>query len=166
MMTARPGGQARGRYRARTWLRKHLPQVLADRIGKGRQDCGKHEWYNQDGRVDSCYHCQPGRRPHRKIEFELGEEVNPKDARLSLPEAYLAMYYFVEAYWERGGRADGILTMLVHDLGPLADPTSPDTLETTDPAFWSDWVAAVKRALAEGFPDLGGFYDPSKGPKG
>ncbi|MFD0276846.1 hypothetical protein ACFVHB_23475 [Kitasatospora sp. NPDC127111] len=54
-----------GRYRLRTRLRAHLPWFLVDRgvARKGRRDCGDHEWYNHDGLVARCYHCEPGQRP-------------------------------------------------------------------------------------------------------
>jgi hypothetical protein len=71
---------------------------------------------------------------------------------LSARDAYLAMYYFVREYWERGGRRDGNVTLLCNDLGPLEDPSDPGRVKTTDPAFWDDWLAAVKRARTEGFP--------------
>jgi hypothetical protein len=51
-----------GKYRRRTWLRRHLPYFLARRIPKGSTDCGDHEWYNHDGVVDHCYHCRVGVR--------------------------------------------------------------------------------------------------------
>ena len=49
-----------GKYRMRTWLRRHLPYLLADRIPKGRQDCGNHEWYRSKEDVWECYHCVLG----------------------------------------------------------------------------------------------------------
>lgn len=52
------------RFRFRTWLRRVTPHFIADRIGKGSSDCGSHEWYNQDGVTDHCYHCTVGRRSH------------------------------------------------------------------------------------------------------
>ena len=45
---------------------------------------------------------------------------------LSLTDAYLAMYYFVREYWERGGRRDGSVTLLLTDLGPTADALHPE----------------------------------------
>ena len=48
-----------GRYRARTWLRGRLPAALADRVPKGRRDCGAHEWYRADEQAWRCYHCEP-----------------------------------------------------------------------------------------------------------
>jgi len=72
-------------------------------------------------------------------------------AALTPRDAYLAMYYFVKAYWERGGRRDGSVTMLSHDLSPSED-VDPQKLMTTDPAFWDDWLAAVEKAQTEGLP--------------
>ena len=53
-----------GRYRWRTRLRRHLPWFLVNRgiAGKGRGDCGAHEWYNADGVIARCYHCEAGMR--------------------------------------------------------------------------------------------------------
>jgi hypothetical protein len=71
-----------GKYRLRTWLRKHLPYLLSDRIPKGAQDCGDHEWYRQDEEWDACYHCVVGRRPHEPISEEAprGEFGQPVSA--------------------------------------------------------------------------------------
>jgi hypothetical protein len=78
-----------------------------------------------------------------------------KDDILSAPltptQAYLAMYNFVRDYWERGGRRDGSLTMLVHDLRPSAGHDA-DKIITNDPALWDDWLAAARKARNEGFP--------------
>ena len=71
---------------------------------------------------------------------------------ISVNDAYLAMYRFVDAYWERGGRGDGSVTLLRHALGPSADPHDQTAIQTSDPASWGDWLAAVKAAKAEGFP--------------
>jgi hypothetical protein len=73
-------------------------------------------------------------------------------ATLSLKDGYVAMYYFVRAYWERGQRRDGSVTLLLNALGPAPDPEDPESVTTNDPAFWDDWLAAVKRAQAEEFP--------------
>lgn len=52
------------RYRWRTSLRRHLPWFLIDIgvAGKGRHDCGDHEWYKATDDEDRCYHCSVGRR--------------------------------------------------------------------------------------------------------
>lgn len=64
----RGGAMTRPKYRARTWIRIHLPHVLSDRIPKGRYDCGAHDWYNADDVVERCYHCVVGVRPRRESE--------------------------------------------------------------------------------------------------
>ena len=45
-------------------MRRRLPWFLVDRgiAGKGLGDCGDHEWYNHDGAVAWCYHCEVGER--------------------------------------------------------------------------------------------------------
>ena len=62
------------------------------------------------------------------------------------------MYYFVRAYWERGGKRDGNVTLLLSAIGPFEDPKAPEGLMTTDPAFWDDWLTAVEQARAKGLP--------------
>ncbi len=62
--TQPPPAASRVRYRGRTWLRGILPTPLQLLAPKGAQDCGAHEFYNHDGRVDRCYHCTFGERPH------------------------------------------------------------------------------------------------------
>jgi hypothetical protein len=54
----------KGRYRWRTRLRRGLPWFLVDRgiAGKGTDGCGAHEWYNHDGVIARCYHCEVGER--------------------------------------------------------------------------------------------------------
>jgi hypothetical protein len=59
----RTTNQGTGKYRWRTWLRIHVPGLLARRIGKGVEDCGAHEWYNADDVTERCYHCAVGSRP-------------------------------------------------------------------------------------------------------
>ncbi|MFJ3792288.1 hypothetical protein [Kitasatospora sp. NPDC090091] len=46
-------------------MRSHLPSFLVERgpARKGRRDCGAHEWYNHNGVVARCYHCEVGERP-------------------------------------------------------------------------------------------------------
>jgi hypothetical protein len=67
-------------------------------------------------------------------------------------DAYLAMYYFVKSYWERGGKRDGSVTLLLHAIGPSQDPNAAQQLITTDPAFWDDWLAALESARTKGLP--------------
>jgi hypothetical protein len=56
-----------GRYRWRTHLRRKLPVFLGP--DKGQADCGNHEWYNDDGGVEHCYHCHVGERPYSLEHF-------------------------------------------------------------------------------------------------
>lgn len=83
-----------------------------------------------------------------EIQVEPGDEQD----HLDLKTAYLAAYYFVTAYWERGGRRDGSVTLLLNALGPSDSDLHPKQLETNDPAFWNDWLAAVERARIQGVP--------------
>lgn len=71
---------------------------------------------------------------------------------ISVKDAYIAMYHFVDAYWKRGGRRDGSVSLLRHAIGPSADPRDEAVLETADPASWGDWLAAVETARAKGLP--------------
>ena len=69
-------------------------------------------------------------------------------------DCYLAMYYFIRSYWERGGKRDGSVTLLVQALSPSRDPSDPNVVMTDDPAFWEDWIAALNQAGEEGFPTV------------
>jgi hypothetical protein len=72
---------------------------------------------------------------------------------LTPKEAYLAMYYIIDAYWERGGRLNGSVTLLRHAAGPeKTDPEDADALWTTDPAFWDLWLKAIEKTRTEGIP--------------
>jgi hypothetical protein len=62
------------------------------------------------------------------------------------------MYYFVDAYWERGGKRDGNVMLLRKAMMPFKDQADGETVATDDPAFWDDWVAALTRARNEGMP--------------
>jgi hypothetical protein len=73
--------------------------------------------------------------------------------QVSVKDAYIAMYHFVDAYWERGGRRDGSLTLLRHALGPTVDPRDETALQTSDPASWNDWLKAIRIAKTKGLPD-------------
>lgn len=42
-------------------MRAYGPQVLSERINKGRRDCGSHEWYRSKGETWLCYHCDVGK---------------------------------------------------------------------------------------------------------
>jgi hypothetical protein len=68
-------------------------------------------------------------------------------------QAYLAMYYFIDAYWQRGGQLDGSVRLLRHAVGPTADPSDESVLQTADPASWTDWLTAIETAESHGLPD-------------
>ena len=58
--------------------------------------------------------------------------MSDETARLTVRQAFEATRYFLQAYWERGGRRSDDLAMLLGDLD-------------FDPAQWSDWLAAVSK---------------------
>lgn len=78
---------------------------------------------------------------------------NETRAVLTPHEAYLAMYYFVDAYWERGGKRDGNVMLLRHAMMPFKDQPDPETIATDDPAFWDDWIVAIRKARRDGLPE-------------
>jgi hypothetical protein len=80
-------------------------------------------------------------------------QVSASD-QITVRDAYVAMYRFVDAYWKRGGERDSAVTLLRHALGPSADPRDDTAILTSDPASWNDWLNAVKLATSEGLPDL------------
>jgi hypothetical protein len=95
--------------------------------------------------------------------MSLGD--TPSRSSLSEREGYLAMFYFLNDYFARGGKRDSGMVMLVHDARPLVDPTSPDALRTTDPALWDDWKAAIRRARSEGVPPEDSWDRPPPPPE-
>lgn len=56
-------------------------------------------------------------------------------------EAYIAMIYFLEQYYERTGSDDV--------GGLLGDMILIGNEETMDPALWNDWLDAVKKMKLE-----------------
>jgi hypothetical protein len=70
--------------------------------------------------------------------------------QISVTTAYIAMYRFVEAYWERGKRRDGSVTLLCSDLTPYVEPKVEGAIWTSDPAFWNDWLEAITIAVETG----------------
>lgn len=71
---------------------------------------------------------------------------------LDLADAYVAMYYFIDAYWKRGKRLDGSVALLLHAVGPSRINEDRTEVETADPACWNDWLAAVAIARENGLP--------------
>ena len=56
-------------------------------------------------------------------------------------QAFLAMFLFLEAYWERNGRPDE-LGSLLGSMMALQDGMPADS------AMWTDWRVALERAVA------------------
>jgi hypothetical protein len=86
--------------------------------------------------------------------MSLGENENVSGSdQITVRDAYLAMYWFVDAYWKRGGQRDDGVALLRHALGPSANSENETAVETSDPASWSDWINAVRTARIEGLPN-------------
>lgn len=65
--------------------------------------------------------------------------------RLTAREAFDAMRYFLEAFWERGSRSsEGVGFLLSAMDGSLTADGGP-----IDRAQWSDWLEAVSKVEAE-----------------
>ena len=65
--------------------------------------------------------------------------------KLTIKQAYLTMYYFLDSLYERTNSDD--LAGFLGGFRLLKDG------EPADPAAWSDWMAAANKALAEGNPE-------------
>lgn len=65
--------------------------------------------------------------------------MNTENISLSIKEAYIAMYIFLENEYELTGSSD--IGGLLGGLSLLANGS------TADPAAWSDWVDAVRKAV-------------------
>ncbi|MDE6627057.1 MAG: hypothetical protein K2K56_11895 [Lachnospiraceae bacterium] len=61
--------------------------------------------------------------------------------KMTNQEAYIAMIYFLEQFYERTGSDD------VGEL--LGDMILTGNEETMDPALWNDWLQAVKKMELE-----------------
>jgi hypothetical protein len=68
----------------------------------------------------------------------------PEEQPLSVRQAYLAMYKFLEDYQQRGSSDD--IFMLLHAMRLTGDD------ETTDPGSWSDWLRSVEEAKRDEQP--------------
>jgi hypothetical protein len=60
--------------------------------------------------------------------------------KLTLKEAYLAMFLFFHEYWEIGERLSDDIGSLLGSLDPFQDPDSPDEFRTPDEAMWHYWI--------------------------
>jgi len=74
--------------------------------------------------------------------------------RLTEAQAYLAMFLFLDAYWDRGKRQSIDIAGLLGDLNPFIwrGAAKSGNLPTGDPAMWPDWEEAVSR-VRRGEPD-------------
>lgn len=74
---------------------------------------------------------------------------------LTLTQAYMAMFRFLEAYYRSKAEPDE-LAMLLGDMQPLShllDRTveeDTDSITTADPASWHVWLEAVAAILNQG----------------
>jgi hypothetical protein len=65
--------------------------------------------------------------------------------RLTTHEAFDAMRYFLEAFWERGARSsEGVGFLLSAMDGSMTRDGGP-----IDSAQWSDWLDAVRKVEAQ-----------------
>lgn len=60
--------------------------------------------------------------------------------KLTLLEAYKAMYAFLENYYNQTGHPDEV-GLILGDLRIL------ESGKTVDPAAWQDWLSAVEKVL-------------------
>lgn len=65
--------------------------------------------------------------------------MSTENISMSVKEAYIAMYIFLENEYKLTGSSD--IGGLLGGLSLLANGS------TADPAAWSDWVDAVRKAL-------------------
>jgi hypothetical protein len=66
------------------------------------------------------------------------------DEPLTVREAYVAAYLFIQAYWERGLRQDEALATMLGGMNPGVDLATPRF--PLDPAQWHDFIDAVNKA--------------------
>ena len=78
----------------------------------------------------------------------MSDRLGAPPRTLDERDAFDAMFVFLEAYWERGGRTSDDLAVLLGSLN-LAGDGMP-----MDPAQWSDWRAAVDKVTGSArYPD-------------
>jgi hypothetical protein len=66
---------------------------------------------------------------------------------LTEKQAFVAMFRFLDDWWERNGRPDEVGTLLGSLNPDLASDGGP-----ADPAMWTEWLTAV-RAVQDGPPE-------------
>lgn len=65
-----------------------------------------------------------------------------EDDLITVGDAYRAMFEFLDAYWQRGGRADEQIAIMLSAV-QYGDELGPT--KSADPASWHDWIAAIKK---------------------
>jgi len=70
----------------------------------------------------------------------------PAPDEISVLDGYLAMFEFLGAYWERGGRASHELAIILGGMALTSDGIS------MDPAMLADWRTAVSKVTGQGTP--------------
>lgn len=88
----------------------------------------------------------------------MSNSARPRRAdTLTVEQAYIAMFLFLDAFFERGGRKSDDVRMLVTWANPFTGDRSPNPEEipTDDPAYWYDWLDSVGRTVA-------GDFDPER----
>ena len=70
------------------------------------------------------------------------------DDLLTPIQAYRAMWRFVQAYWERGGKSPGELVLFMSYVEPdkWEKPWAENPVASGDPAAWDDWLEAIKHS--------------------
>ena len=63
------------------------------------------------------------------------------EIKLDAREAYVAMFNFIIAFWERDDKPDN-LRMLISSMQLLKG----EKIGTHDPAQWHDWLDAIEKA--------------------
>jgi hypothetical protein len=68
-------------------------------------------------------------------------EVTKAEPSLTLDQGYAAAYYFIRQFYERDGRKPESMFFLLCWM-ELEGPR-----QTSDPAFWNDWLSSVAKAI-------------------
>lgn len=68
---------------------------------------------------------------------------NDVDMLLTNSQAYSAMYEFILSYWKRSCESS-------NDIAELLNSMQIDEGFTNDPAFWDDWIDAIKSSRKQG----------------
>ena len=66
---------------------------------------------------------------------------------LTTEQAYQAMFAFIKAYWERGGRTND-------QVAELLSWMQGESGQTADPAMWADWLDAIGLICGLQFSEL------------